>query len=119
MNDKTASQGAGASDYVRRHSSALGLPHRISEIAFDLADRMTAAAALAGRNPLSGAAACIYMATHLMNDPRSPKAISDVVKISDSTIRSAYKDLYAVRQSLILPEWLEKGGDMSRLPKPS
>lgn len=75
--------------------------------------------ALAGRSPLSGAAACIYMASYLMGQGRTPKQISEAAKVSDSTIRNAYKSLYNEKDRLIQPEWLEKGGNMENLPKPS
>lgn len=51
-----------------------------------------------------------------MKDPRSPKEISDVVNVSDGTIRTSYKLLEAVKEKLVEKEWLERG-DMSLLPK--
>ena len=73
---------------------------------------------LAGRSPLSIAAACIYMASHLMGQPKSPKDISAVAGVSDGTIRNAYKLIFPKREKLIDPEWLEsgKGGDIRALP---
>lgn len=54
-----------------------------------------------------------------MGHPRTPKAISDVAKVSDSTIRNAYKSLYAEKDKLIQREWLDKGGNIDNLPKPA
>lgn len=76
---------------------------------------------LAGRSPLSVAAACIYTASHFLGQPKSPKDISAVAGVSDSTIRNAYKLIYPKREMLIDPDWLEKGkggliGDMKNLP---
>lgn len=107
------------SHLCERFCSALGLDIRPTNVAKALAESMSSVGALAGRSPLSGAAACIYMASYLMGQPRSPKQISEAAKVSDSTIRNAYKSLYAEKDRLIQPEWLAKGGDMENLPKPS
>ena len=91
---------------------------RATNVAKSLAESMSSVGALAGRSPLSGAAACIYMASFLMGEGRTPKQISEAAKVSDSTIRNAYKSLYAEKDRLIQAEWLEKGGDKENLPKP-
>lgn len=106
-------------DLCTRFCSILGLDTRCTNIAMDLASRMSTVGALAGRSPLSGAAACIYMASYLMGHPRTPKQISEAARVSDSTIRNAYKSLYNEREKLIQPDWLEKGGSLDNLPKPS
>lgn len=106
-------------DLCARFCNKLDLDVRCTNVAKDLAVQMATIGALAGRSPLSGAAACIYMASFLMNQGRSPKQISEVAKVSDSTIRNAYKSLYAEKDRLIKSEWLEKGGDPENLPKPS
>lgn len=106
-------------ELCERFGTNLGLDFRCRAIAKAIADKMSTVGALAGRSPLSGAAACIYMASCLMNQPRSPKQVSEVAKVSDSTIRNAYKSLYNERDNLIEKDWLEKGGDLERLPKPS
>ena len=75
--------------------------------------------ALAGRSPLSAAAACIYFASHLLNDARTAKEIASVVGVSDGTIRTSYKFLEAKKDELVEPEWIDNGkGDMALLPKP-
>lgn len=82
-----------------------------------LATKMTTVGDLAGRSPLSVAAACIYMASHLLGKPKSAKEISIVAGVSDGTIRTAYKFLYNDRENLIEPKWLnDYGGKMENLP---
>jgi len=82
-----------------------------------IADNMVAKGVLAGRSPLSAAAACIYMASHLMGVPKSPKEIANVAGVSDGTIRTSYRLLHASKDDLIDEEWLKEGkGDMKRLP---
>ena len=84
-----------------------------------LAEKVSTIDGLAGRSPLSTAAACIYLASHLMKNPRSAKEISSVVGVSDGTIRTSYKYLEPNKELLIDPEWLKDGkGDMDNLPKP-
>jgi transcription initiation factor TFIIB len=79
---------------------------------------MSTVGSLAGRSPLSAAAACIYMASHLMNESRSPREIAAVAQVSDGTIRTAYKLLHPEISKLIDPAWLGEGkGDLSRLPQ--
>ena len=78
---------------------------------------MSQLGSLAGRSPLSAAAACIYMISHLLKFPKSAKEISQVAGVSDGTIRTAYKFLFAEKDTLIDPEWIKDGkGDMSLLP---
>ena len=43
---------------------------------------------LAGRSPLSIAAACIYMVSHLMGDPRTYKEIAAVLRVPEGTVKS-------------------------------
>lgn len=92
---------------------------RIENIARELASKTSNVSELAGRSPLSVAAACIYMTSHLMAEIRTPKAIAKVAGVSEGTIRTAYRFLYNVRETLVEKDWLGPGklqGDMARLP---
>ena len=83
-----------------------------------LADKMSTVGALAGRSPLSAAAACIYFASHLMGYPKTAKEISAVAGVSDGTIRTSYKLLEAEKDNLIDPEWLKvPTANVDNLPK--
>ena len=108
-------------ELCERYCNQLRLPFQIIKVSQEIADRMDRGGMLAGRSPLSIAAACIYTASHLMGQPKSAKDISLVAGVSDGTIRNAYKLIYPEKEDLIAHEWLEKGkgglvGDMSRLP---
>jgi transcription initiation factor TFIIB len=83
-----------------------------------LAQRSSSVKDLAGRSPLSVAAACIFMTSHLMGEPKPSKDIALVAGVSDGTIKTAYRYLYQARDQLIDKEWLAPigTGDMSRLP---
>ncbi|SMR48178.1 unnamed protein product [Zymoseptoria tritici ST99CH_3D1] len=110
---------ADPADLCQRFCSMLGLDQRATNVAIALATAMTKSGALAGRSPLSSAAACIYMASYLMGNPKHPKEIQSVAKVSESTIRHAYKLLYVDRNKLITDELVARGADPGKLPKPS
>lgn len=106
-----------AHDLMVRYCNNLGLTQNLTFIAQDLASRAAARGTLAGRSPISSAAACIYMVAHLMRQPRSAKDISNVAGVSDGTIRNAYKLLYNERVNLVDSKWTENGkGDIELLP---
>lgn len=88
-----------------RFCSQLGFRHyqSIENLACNLADKTPSVAELAGRSPLSIAAACIYMAAHLVGEPRTSKDIAAISGVSDGTIKTAYRFLYNARDRLIEP----------------
>ncbi|KAK0636557.1 cyclin-like protein [Bombardia bombarda] len=69
-------------------------PVRVEDVARRLAKGSTAVADLAGRSPLSVAAACIYMASHMVGEPRTSKEIALISGVSDGTVKTAYRYLY-------------------------
>lgn len=103
-----------------RYCSNLGFlkAHQMEKISKALAAKSYSVKDLAGRSPLSVAAACIYMASHLMGDPRTTKEIAATAGVSDGTIKTAYKFLYQQRAALVETAWLKPGGvgDMDNLP---
>lgn len=108
-------------ELCERFCNQLRLNFQITKVSQEIAARMDTNGMLAGRSPLSVAAACIYTASHLMGEAKTAKDISLVAGVSDGTIRNAYKLIYPKREVLINPEWLEKGkggivGDLKRLP---
>ena len=107
-----------AKDLCIRYCSQLGLnQNKFTKVSQGLAEKMSTVGDLAGRSPLSVAAACIYMASYLLGKPKTPKEISQVAGVSDGTIRTAYKYLYQERERLIEPEWIANNqGNMSNLP---
>ncbi|KAG4441214.1 hypothetical protein IFR05_003332 [Cadophora sp. M221] len=107
-----------AAELCVRYCSQLGLSRQsFVKVSQGLAEKMSTVGDLAGRSPLSVAAACIYMASYLLGRPKTPKEISAVAGVSDGTIRTAYKYLYQERERLIEPEWIANGkGKMENLP---
>jgi len=86
----------------------------MEKISKQLAEKSSSVKDLAGRSPLSVAAACIYMTSHLMGEPRSSKDIATVAGVSDGTIKTAYRFLYQARERLVEDGW--KGADIEKLP---
>ncbi|KAK2071633.1 hypothetical protein P8C59_006039 [Phyllachora maydis] len=111
-----ATKATKASDLIVRYCNLLRFRNnsRIENVARALAEEKIEA--LAGRSPLSVAAACIYMACHLMGEPRSLKDAGNIAGVSDGTVKTAYRFLYAVKDEIVKPAWLADGGKMENLP---
>lgn len=108
-----STRSADPKEYCSRFCSRLKLPYRITSISEEIAVKTDKLGSLAGRSPLSIAAACIYMASHLMRQPKAPKDIAQAAGVSDGTLRHAYKLIYPKREELVDPEWK---GDLNALP---
>ena len=99
-------------DMVERICNQLGIRNRsIVNYATHLARQVVTIQDLAGRSPLSTASACIYMAAHLVGQPRSYKDISKFANVSDATIKQAYQRLYENRSTVVLPAWIKADGN--------
>ncbi|KAG5941302.1 hypothetical protein E4U13_004142 [Claviceps humidiphila] len=109
----------GAEDLCSRYVSQLGFKNqqKISKISRELAEKANDISALAGRSPLSVAAACIYMACHLMREPRASLPIAKQAGVSDGTVKTAYKHLFVARDRLIKKEWLDEGCNINDIPQ--
>ncbi|KAF9873781.1 transcription initiation protein [Colletotrichum karsti] len=102
-----ASASTSAEDLCTRFTSNLNFRNaqKVENISRALARKTSTVSELAGRSPLSVAAACIYMASHLLGEPKTSKQIAGTAGVSDGTIRTAFKYLYQARESLIDKEW--------------
>ncbi|KAI9815428.1 MAG: transcription initiation factor IIB [Phylliscum demangeonii] len=100
-----------------RFGSQLGLDAACTKVSQELAKRMARVGGKAGRRPQPAAAACIYMASHLLKQAKTAQEIAAVVGVSKATIRTGYKFLYHQRHHLIDDEWHKDGkGDIGALP---
>jgi transcription initiation factor TFIIB len=107
----------GAAMLMPRACAKLGLGTHVQIVAEQCAERVADQGVAAGRSPLSIAGACLYLVSHLMGHPKTPKEIGAAVEVSDGTIRTAYKLMHAAQDKIILEEWItDKGGDRSRIP---
>jgi len=110
----TARGSTGAEELCARYCSQIGFRNpKVEKIARLLASKTASVPDLAGRSPLSVAAACIYMASHFVGEPKTSKRIADVAGVSDGTIKTAYRFLYQKKEDLIEPDW---EGSMDKLP---
>ncbi|KAH8650037.1 cyclin-like protein [Xylariales sp. PMI_506] len=110
----------GAEELCGRYCSQLNFqnPHKMEKFSKALAKKSSSVKDLAGRSPLSVAAACIYMVSNLFDDPKPSREIANIAGVSDGTIKTAYRFLYAAREALIEKSWLipEGTGNMALLP---
>ncbi|KAJ1985986.1 transcription initiation factor IIB [Dimargaris cristalligena] len=104
-------------DLMARFCSHLDLPMPVQRVAIDVTKESKELGTLAGKSPVSVAAACIYLVSHLMGTPKSPKDIANVAGVSETTIKNSYKSLYLVREQLLKPDII-KDPVLDRLPVP-
>ncbi|KAE8224662.1 hypothetical protein CF319_g2468 [Tilletia indica] len=108
----------GATDLVGRFCNHLGLDAQLTRLTELIAIRVRDLGTLAGRSPITIAAACIYFATQLCNVPKGAKRIGKTAAVSDVTIKNSYKELYRCREDILTEEVKKKGGsriDVTRL----
>jgi transcription initiation factor TFIIB len=117
-------QAASASQYIVRFASALQLPALLSNAAREVVTEVEAKSMSTGRNPISIAAAALYlacMASADEEDRRSLTQMSKVALVSENVIRSVYTELlWPLRQQLV-PSWyvqmqLGKGMSLEAVP---
>ncbi|CAG8660643.1 14400_t:CDS:1, partial [Ambispora leptoticha] len=70
---------------------------------------------LAGKSPVSVAAACIYLVSNLSSHPKSTREIAPVAGVSEATINNSYKFLYHDKDKLLEDK---EGGNCKALPSP-
>lgn len=95
-------------DLMLRFCSNLQLPNYVQKAGIDIVKRAKELGTLAGKSPISVAAACIYMVSYLYRTPKTTRDIAHVAGVSEVTIKTAYKSLYAERFNLIDLESLKQ-----------
>lgn len=83
--------------YVVRFSSALGLPQEIKRATPIVIKRVISMGVLAGKSPVSIAAACLYFVNNLALNPVSARGIAAVAGCTEATLRNSYRLLYESR----------------------
>jgi transcription initiation factor TFIIB len=92
-------------DFMARFCSLLNLNMDIQKASVLLSQRVSELTCVAGKSPISVAAAVIYMITQLY--PQYKKAhrdISFVAGVSETTIKNTYKEIFPYRYELITPD---------------
>ncbi|KAI0980537.1 hypothetical protein GJ496_005844 [Pomphorhynchus laevis] len=78
-------------DFMSRFCSHLSISMDVQKMAIHVANRAIDSGMIAGRAPISIAAAAIYLSCNAFGDRRNAKDIGDVAGVADSTIRQVYK----------------------------
>lgn len=113
----TPTASTNASDLMIRFCNRLQLPASVQATCVGLAERMADAGTLAGRSPISIAAAGIFFVSWLMGKGKSAKDVGEAAGVSEGTVRNAYKVIWASKEQLVDPKWIEPGkGSMVWLP---
>lgn len=119
VHDYKQTESTGADDLVRRYVSQLGIRNQadVENVGIYIAKKAIKVSTLAGRSPLSVAAACIYMAAHYLGENVSSKKIAGVAGVSDGTIKTAYKFLHQAKDDLLDEEAFRKSRQKGKLEK--
>jgi transcription initiation factor TFIIB len=88
-------------DFMNRFCSNLDLPMDVMKAATHVSKEAMRLGIVAGKSPISVAAAGIYMVSQLSSTKKTQKVIADIAGVSEVTIRNAYKDLYPYRHQLV------------------
>lgn len=104
--DTQGYQGKGstsAAELCARYCSQLTFENafKIEKLSRQLAEQSVDMSDLAGRSPLSVAAACIFFAASLHQESRSSKEVASIAGVSDGTVRTAYRFLWNRRNELL------------------
>ena len=114
----TPTASTNASDLMIRFCNRLQLSASIQATCVELAKRMADAGTLAGRSPISIAAAGIFFVSWLMGKGKSAKDVGEAAGVSEGTVRNAYKVIWNAKEQLVDPKWIESGkGSMVWLPR--
>jgi len=92
-----------SAEYMGRFCGHLGLPFQVQTAATRIAKEAPNLDLVAGRSPISIAAAAIYMASQASSHAKSPKEIGTVVGVAPGTIQQTYK-LMLPRAKDLFPE---------------
>ncbi|MCP9264762.1 Transcription initiation factor IIB [Dirofilaria immitis] len=83
-----------SADFMSRFCGNLGLPHSIQAAATRIAKKAVELDLVAGRSPISIAAAAIYMASQASNNKKTAREIGEIAGAAEVTVKQTYKLLY-------------------------
>uniref|UniRef100_T1IL29 Transcription initiation factor IIB n=1 Tax=Strigamia maritima TaxID=126957 RepID=T1IL29_STRMM len=103
-------------DFMARFCGNLSLNNAVRIAATCVAKKAVEIEIVAGRSPISVAAAAIYMASHAAGDNRSRKEIAEVAGVAEVTIQQSYK-LMISRAAELFPDNFQFLTSIARLPQ--
>lgn len=92
-----------SADFMSRFCGNLSLPNQVQACATRIAKKAVEMDLVAGRSPISIAAAAIYMASQASSEKRNAKEIGDIAGAAEVTVKQTYKLLYP-RAAELFPE---------------
>ncbi|CAG9539968.1 unnamed protein product [Cercopithifilaria johnstoni] len=104
-----------SADFMSRFCGNLGLPHSIQAAATRIAKKAVELDLVAGRSPISIAAAAIYMASQASNSKKTAKEIGEIAGAAEVTVKQTYKLLYP-RAAELFPEDFKFATGVDSLP---
>jgi len=90
--------------YIERFGTQLGLAANYRKHARTVAINASSAGTLGGKSPITLVAACLYFVTHMLKDQKTSKEVAEVCGCTESTMKSAYRQLYEHRSEISSPE---------------
>jgi transcription initiation factor TFIIB len=81
-------------DFISRICTDLALPPKVESRALELSTKTAEKELLSGRNPLSVAAACVYLAAlEFPGEKKTQRAVADAAGVTEVTIRNRYTEI--------------------------
>jgi len=90
--------------FIERFGTQLGLPANLRKHAKTVAINAVNDGTLGGKSHTTLVAASLYFAAHMQKDQKSSKDVAEVCGCTESTMKSAYKQLYEHRDRITSPE---------------
>lgn len=97
-----------------QYSDELDQFHGVRGICLYIARKIRAGPYLAGLSPLPVVAVSLFMASYLASSGTTIRQVSEVVGISEGTIRNAYRSVYPRRRDLIDSDMLDMHEEVRR-----
>ncbi|KAK7696310.1 hypothetical protein QCA50_000964 [Cerrena zonata] len=111
---------AGPEMLLPRFINHLDLPPNFESICAEVIKEGRSLHIADGRSPTSIIAGAIYFTCHLLGKSKSTRDISNVIGVSEGTIKLVYRLYYAQRDKLVKEEWIKDGrAKLERLPNDS
>lgn len=105
VNDSITTPTVEFQDLCENFRTHLDLDLRTLSISWEIVGKVNTAQLLGSWPALIVAACSLYIASHIMGQPRTTQEISEVTCVGDATIRSAYILVYPEIQSITEPSW--------------
>jgi transcription initiation factor TFIIB len=90
---------ADPAEYLPRFASELDVPNEVQQRAVTLLEAGKQMNVHSGKSPVGLAAAALYAAAQLTNNPLTQSEISEVADVSEVTIRNRYQELLAAERN--------------------